>query len=222
MTDIQVSKIDQKRPVFVRMQNGRKIKINQPNSNLFSLTYRPKKLSKSKLESSKTPRNPSPKRDPVDLDTTRRLVLVSIKTPFYVLSRLYRFQNPTICHRGSLRRQEVPIHLRCHHQRKNLQVSYCVLNILIICFRGVVLSAKMSRTVVLRRDYLHYIKKYNRFEKRHHNLPAHCAPCFARTKTGDVVTVGQCRPLSKTVRFNVIRVEKKRIEGNVRKTFVMF
>jgi len=77
MTDIQVSKIDQKRPVFVRMQNGRKIKINQPNSNLFSLAYRPKKLSKSKLESSKTPRNPSPKRDPVDLDTTRRLVLVS-------------------------------------------------------------------------------------------------------------------------------------------------
>ena len=117
MTDIQVSKIDQKRPVFVRMQNGRKIKINQPNSNLFSFAYRPKKLSKSKLESSKTPRNPSPKRDPVDLDTTRRLVLVSIKTPFYVLSRLYRFQNPTICHRGSLRRQEVPIHLRCHHQR---------------------------------------------------------------------------------------------------------
>ena len=90
------------------------------------------------------------------------------------------------------------------------------------CFRGVVLSAKMSRTVVLRRDYLHYIKKYNRFEKRHHNLPAHCAPCFGRTGIGDVVTVGQCRPLSKTVRFNVIRVEKKRVEGNVRKTFVMF
>ena len=89
-------------------------------------------------------------------------------------------------------------------------------------FKGVVLGAKMSRTVVLRRDYLHYIKKYNRFEKRHHNLPAHCAPCFARTKIGDVVTVGQCRPISKTVRFNVIRVEKKRVEGNVRKTFVMF
>ena len=44
----------------------------------------------------------------------------------------------------------------------------------------------MSRTVVLRRDYLHYIKKYNRFEKRHHNLPAHCAPCFGRTRIGDV------------------------------------
>jgi len=89
-------------------------------------------------------------------------------------------------------------------------------------FKGVVLSNKMAKTVVLRRDYLHYIKKYNRFEKRHSNMPAHLSPAFARTRIGDVVTVGQCRPLSKTVRFNVIRVEKKRIEGNVRKTFVMF
>lgn len=80
----------------------------------------------------------------------------------------------------------------------------------------------MARTVVLRRDYLHYIKKYNRFEKRHHNLPAHLSPAFGRTRTGDIVTVGQCRPISKTVRFNVVRVEKQRVEGNVRKTFVMF
>ena len=92
----------------------------------------------------------------------------------------------------------------------------------IVAIRGVVLSNKMHRTVVLRRDYLHYIKKYNRFEKRHHNLPAHLSPVFQRTRIGDVVTVGQCRPISKTVRFNVLRVEKKRIEGNVRKTFVMF
>jgi len=89
-------------------------------------------------------------------------------------------------------------------------------------FKGVVLSNKMNRTVVLRRDYLHFIKKYNRFEKRHHNLPAHLSPAFARTRIGDIVTVGQCRPISKTVRYNVLRVEKQRIEGNVRKTFKMF
>merc|ERR1719399_2100257 len=88
--------------------------------------------------------------------------------------------------------------------------------------KGVVLSTKMARTVVLRRDYLHYIKKYNRFEKRHHNVSAHLSPCFERIRVGDVVTVGQCRPISKTVRFNVIRVEKKHIEGNPRKTFCMF
>ena len=80
----------------------------------------------------------------------------------------------------------------------------------------------MARTVILRRDFLHYIKKYNRFEKRHHNLPAHLSPAFSRTRIGDIVTVGQCKKLSKTVLFNVIRVEKKRVEGNVRKTFCMF
>ena len=87
--------------------------------------------------------------------------------------------------------------------------------------RGVVLSTKMKRTIIIRRDYLHYVKKYNRFEKRHNNFPVHVSPAF-RIREGDVVTVGQCRPLSKTVKFNVLRVEAKRIEGNVRKQFVLF
>jgi small subunit ribosomal protein S11e len=48
----------------------------------------------------------------------------------------------------------------------------------------------MKRTIVIRRDYLHYIKKYNRFEKRHKTLSAHCSPAFPRIKEGDIVTVG--------------------------------
>ena len=51
------------------------------------------------------------------------------------------------------------------------------------------------------------MKKYNRYEKRHKNLAAHVSPCF-RIKEGDVVTVGQCRPLSKTVRFNVLKINR--------------
>lgn len=43
---------------------------------------------------------------------------------------------------------------------------------------GIVASQKMKRTIVIRRDYLHHIKKYNRFEKRHKNLSAHLSPCF--------------------------------------------
>merc|ERR1712141_182892 len=86
---------------------------------------------------------------------------------------------------------------------------------------GVVTKLKMQRTCTIRRDYLHYIKKYNRFEKRHKNVAVHCSPAF-RIKIGDVVTVGQCRPLSKTVRFNVLRKEVQRIEGNVKKVFVLF
>merc|ERR1712159_349844 len=73
---------------------------------------------------------------------------------------------------------------------------------------GVVKSLKMQRTATIRRDYLHYIKKYNRFEKRHKNLSVHVSPAFRDIKLGDQVHVGQCRPLSKTVRFNVIRIAK--------------
>merc|ERR1711862_1029562 len=73
---------------------------------------------------------------------------------------------------------------------------------------GVVQSMKMKRTIVLRRDYLHFIKKYQRYEKRHKTLSAHMSPCFRDVNLGDLVTVSQCRPLSKTVRFNVLKVAK--------------
>eukprot|EP01115_Flamella_aegyptia_P012423 TRINITY_DN6199_c0_g1_i1.p1 TRINITY_DN6199_c0_g1~~TRINITY_DN6199_c0_g1_i1.p1 ORF type:complete len:157 (-),score=60.42 TRINITY_DN6199_c0_g1_i1:41-511(-) len=85
--------------------------------------------------------------------------------------------------------------------------------------RGIVVSTKMKRTIVIRRDYLHFVPKYNRFEKRHTNIPAHCSPCF-KVKEGDVVTIGQCRPLSKTVRFNVLKVEPQNVTGG--KQFRLF
>jgi len=85
--------------------------------------------------------------------------------------------------------------------------------------RGIVVSTKMKRTIVIRRDYLHYHKKYNRFEKRHTNVPAHCSPAFI-IKEGDIATVGQCRPLSKTLRFNVISVESQKVTGG--KQFRLF
>ncbi|KAL8210219.1 hypothetical protein R6Q57_006951 [Mikania cordata] len=76
-------------------------------------------------------------------------------------------------------------------------------------------SAKMVRTIIVRRDYLHYVKKY---EKRHSNIPAHISPCF-RVKEGDHVTIGQCRPLSKTVRFNVLKVIPAGSSGGGKKAF---
>jgi len=84
---------------------------------------------------------------------------------------------------------------------------------------GVVKSTKMRRTIIVRRDYLHLVKKYNRYEKRHATTAAHLSPAF-RVSVGDHVTIGQCRPISKTVRFNVLRVdrkaegEKKQFTGN--------
>ena len=56
----------------------------------------------------------------------------------------------------------------------------------------------MHRTLVIRREYLHFVPKYSRYGKRHKNLAAHVSPAF-RVEEGDQVTVGQCRPLSKTV-----------------------
>lgn len=38
-------------------------------------------------------------------------------------------------------------------------------------------------------------------------MTVHCAPCWQNVKEGDIVTIGQCRPLSKTVRFNVLEHE---------------
>mmetsp|Transcript_93174 Transcript_93174/g.182596 ORF Transcript_93174/g.182596 Transcript_93174/m.182596 type:complete len:167 (+) Transcript_93174:60-560(+) len=87
--------------------------------------------------------------------------------------------------------------------------------------KGMVVSRKMKRTIVIRRNYLHYIKKFNRFEKRHSNVSVHCSPCF-EPREGDIVTVGECRPLSKTVRFNVLKVDKNQIFGNPRKVFMLF
>ncbi|KAF9352383.1 30S ribosomal protein S11, chloroplastic [Mortierella sp. AD094] len=78
---------------------------------------------------------------------------------------------------------------------------------------GEIISTKMKRTIIIRREYLHFISKYNRYEKRHKNLAAHISPCFIGVQQGDSVTVGQCRPLSKTVRFNVLKVQKKVVKG---------
>src|ERR1700759_1896277 len=70
---------------------------------------------------------------------------------------------------------------------------------------GTVVSTKMHRTIIIRREYLHFIPKYARYEKRHKNLAAHVSPAF-RVEEGDRVTVGQCRPLSKTVCLSLTQV----------------
>ena len=88
--------------------------------------------------------------------------------------------------------------------------------------KGMVLSTKMKNTIIVRRDYLHFVKKYQRYQKHHHNIPAHCSPAFKRITEGDIATIGQCRPLSKTVRFNVIHVQGNRIFGSAKKLFMLF
>ena len=73
---------------------------------------------------------------------------------------------------------------------------------------GVVVSAKMDKTVIVRRDYLHYVPKFKRYERRHSHIPAHNPPCI-NAKEGERVKIAECRPISKTVSFVVV----EKLEG---------
>jgi len=68
---------------------------------------------------------------------------------------------------------------------------------------GTVISDKMEKTVVVRRDYLKYVPKFKRYERRHSHISAHNPPCV-NAKEGDRVKVADCRPLSKTVSSVVV------------------
>lgn len=75
--------------------------------------------------------------------------------------------------------------------------------------QGVVVSAKMDKTVVVERNYLSYIQKYKRYERRRSRIPSHNPPCID-VKEGDHVTIAESRPISKTVTFVVVeKIEAK-------------
>jgi small subunit ribosomal protein S17 len=71
-------------------------------------------------------------------------------------------------------------------------------------FTGVVVSDKMSKTVVVQREYVRKIPKYERYERRTSKLYAHNPPCID-AHTGDRVRLMECRRLSKTKAFVVIQ-----------------
>jgi small subunit ribosomal protein S17 len=74
---------------------------------------------------------------------------------------------------------------------------------------GVVVSAKMDKTVVVERDYLQYVSKFMKYERRRSRIPSHNPACID-AKEGDRVTLAECRPVSKTVSFVVVeKLEEK-------------
>ena len=68
---------------------------------------------------------------------------------------------------------------------------------------GNVVSSKMSKTVIVERNYLHFFPKYERYERRRSRIAAHNPACI-NAKKGDRVKIAECRPLSKTKHFVVI------------------
>jgi len=68
---------------------------------------------------------------------------------------------------------------------------------------GTVASSKMNGTITVEREYLHYVPKYLRYERRRSRIMAHSPPCL-EVAEGDRVMIAECRPLSKEVSFVVV------------------
>ena len=70
---------------------------------------------------------------------------------------------------------------------------------------GTVISTKMQTSICVKREFMHYLPKYERYQRRTSTYHAHCPPCI-KVKEGDQVRIAECRPLSKTVSF--VTIEK--------------
>jgi small subunit ribosomal protein S17 len=69
---------------------------------------------------------------------------------------------------------------------------------------GTVVSLAMQRTAVVERTLLHFVPKYERYEKRRRRYLAHNPPCL-KVPVGHRVRIAETRPLSKTVAFCVVQ-----------------
>src|SRR4030042_1728097 len=72
---------------------------------------------------------------------------------------------------------------------------------------GTVVSSRALKTVIVKREYLHFIPKYERYERRHSRTAAYNPECI-NAKEGDIVTIAECRPLTKIKSFVVVEVKK--------------
>lgn len=72
-------------------------------------------------------------------------------------------------------------------------------------FIGKVIKARMKNTVVVEREYLVYNRKYMRYERRRSRIHAHNPSCI-NAKEGDVVVIGETRPIAKSVSKVVLGV----------------
>lgn len=68
---------------------------------------------------------------------------------------------------------------------------------------GVVVNDKMQRVVSVQVNYLYYVPKYKRYERRRSKIHAYNPPCIKAVK-GDVVKIAECRPINKTTAFVIV------------------
>ncbi|MEL9940065.1 MAG: 30S ribosomal protein S17 [Ignisphaera sp.] len=70
---------------------------------------------------------------------------------------------------------------------------------------GKVIKSRMQNTVVVEREYVVWVRKFKRYERRRSRIHAHNPPCIS-AKEGDIVLIGETRPLAKSVSFVVLGV----------------
>ena len=75
-------------------------------------------------------------------------------------------------------------------------------------FSGIVTSRRMQKTAKVTWERRVYLKKYERYEKRRSGVMAH-VPGGIDVKEGDKVIIQECRPISKTKHFIIIKNESK-------------
>ena len=73
-------------------------------------------------------------------------------------------------------------------------------------FTGIVISAKMTNTIVVSLDYTYRHPLYKKIVKKNKNI---YSENNLSAKTGDTVLVRETRPLSKLKRFTTIEILKK-------------
>ena len=71
-------------------------------------------------------------------------------------------------------------------------------------FKGRVASTKAHKSAIVEWGRLTFVPKYERYSKGKTRIPVHNPECMG-IKEGDNVEIKECRPLSKTKRFVIIK-----------------
>ena len=70
---------------------------------------------------------------------------------------------------------------------------------------GIVVSDRMDKSAVVKREYTRFIPKYERYQKRTSRYLVHNPPCID-AKVGTTVKIVGCRPLSKNKSYVIVEV----------------
>lgn len=70
-------------------------------------------------------------------------------------------------------------------------------------FTGHVMRSRAQKTATISWERMHYIPKYERYERRFTKIQAHNPPCINAVEE-DIVKLVECRPLSKTKHFVIV------------------